>query len=212
MKGLRADDQVIDNIYLAVRKQHQIEHRCTFEVALDLVSHVVILMVSLHHFLNDVRRVVQLHQLRNVYHLVVPELQNEMLSQIFLQRRLVFVGLEANCEVDNETSRHRPSIIIDTYHLLNVCPREHWHKDDIGGLHRVKHRIFQNAVGLNLLGFNLSGLPHILLVRLLPSLTRLLLFLVNLFFGLFVVQRFQVPRISSLSGVQLYLCHFDDSL
>ena len=58
LKLLGSDDQMVDDVDLHVGEQHQVELCLTLQLALYLVSYVVLLLTRLYHFLDDEGRVV----------------------------------------------------------------------------------------------------------------------------------------------------------
>lgn len=86
-------------------------------------------ITELDYFLDDEGRIVSFHQLRNVYHLVVSELEDQMMPQKISKTGVVH--LQVYSYVKNEASCHCSTLVVDTYDLLDVGPGINWHENSV---------------------------------------------------------------------------------
>lgn len=124
--GLSPKNEMVVDLDLPEREQHQIEVCGTLEIASNFVSHVIFIIAGLDHLSDDTERVVLLHYLRNVDGLVVPELQDQVPPQELSE--LGVIHLAAHCHVDHEMGCDGPSVVVDANYFLDVCPRVDWNE------------------------------------------------------------------------------------
>ena len=135
-KDLWSEHHMIDNIYLSIRKEHKIEKGWTLYISFYFVCYVIVFLIGLDHLLDYEWWIVQFHQLRNVYYLVVTELEYHVL--LHKVSELNVIQIQTYCYVEKEPSCHCSSVWVDSDHLLHLRPWIYRHKNGPWVFHILK--------------------------------------------------------------------------
>ena len=93
-------------------------------------------LIGLDHLLNYEGWIVQFHQLRDVYYLVVTELEYHVLLHKVFQ--LGVIQIQTYSYVEKEPSGHCSPVWVDSNHLLHLRPWIYRHKDGPWVFHVLK--------------------------------------------------------------------------